>query len=310
MEKKNDTVWLVDLENTGSRWAKAARLFQPGDTVVMFWSGKSCVPDPKDMRAAEGVDYRFVECSNGTPNAMDFQLTAWLGMASEKSPSCGFVILSSDHGYTPLETFFRKYGRDVTLLDPDAAVEAIAAPAATDRNGTEPAPAKDRPEPEQAQIRTADPTREEYIRRLADIGVGGDDARVMSAVLMQSMRLPQNMRKLDTRNRLTNRYGAKDGNARYNAVKSLVHDIAANGPWPKSHEVKTTVADVNVALGKAGVMLRTGVSQKCLNAVKIAASCPAGKERADSLRKSLSRIFSNKQCEKAFAALSKFVPDT
>lgn len=307
MEKKNDTVWLVDLENTGSRWAKAARLFQPGDTVVMFWSGKSCVPDPKEMRAAEGVDYRFVECSNGTPNAMDFQLTAWLGMATEKTPSCGFVILSSDHGYAPLEAFFRKYGRDVTLLDPDAAEEA-----AGDRGRAEPtqAPAKGRQEPEQAQSRTADPTREEYIRRLADIGINGDDARIMSAVLMQSMRLPQNMRKLDTRNRLTNRYGAKDGNARYNAVKGLVHDIAANGPWPKSDEIKTTVADVNVALGKAGIMLRTGVSQKCLNAVKIAASCPAGKERADSLKKSLSRIFANKQCEKAFAALSKFVPDT
>lgn len=307
MEKKNDTVWLVDLENTGSRWAKAARLFQPGDAVVMFWSGKSCVPDPKDMRSAEGVDYRFVECSNGTPNAMDFQLTAWLGMAAEKTPSCGFVILSSDHGYKPLEAFFRKYGRDVTLLDPDAAEEA-----AGDKDRAEPAqaPAKGRQEPEQAQSRTADPTREEYIRRLADIGINGDDARIMSAVLMQSMRLPQNMRKLDTRNRLTNRYGAKDGNARYNAVKGLVHDIAANGPWPKSDEIKTTVADINVALGKAGIMLRTGVSQKCLNAVKIAASCPAGKERADSLKKSLSRIFSNTQCEKAFAALSKFVPDT
>ena len=302
MEKKNNTVWLVDLENTGSRWAKAARLFQPGDTVVMFWSGKSCVPDPKEMRAAEGVDYRFVECSNGTPNAMDFQLTAWLGMAAEKTQSCGFVILSSDHGYKPLEAFFRKYGRDVTLLDPDAAVDALP------DERSEPMPHA--PTQAQAPGQLADPVRAEYIRRLESEGLDSDSVRVVSAILMQSMRLPQNMRKLDARNRLTNRYGAKDGNARYNAVKGLVHDIAANGPWPKSHEVKTTVADVNVALGKAGIMLRTGVSQKCLNAVKIAASCPAGKERTDSLKKSLSRIFSNKQCEKAFAALSKFIPDT
>lgn len=300
MEKKNNTVWLVDLENTGSRCAKAARLFQPGDTVAMFWSGKSCVPDPKEMRAAEGVDYQFVECSNGTPNAMDFQLTAWLGMAAEKTPSCGFVILSSDHGYTPLEAFFRKYGRDVTLLDPDAAVDALP-----DKRSA-PMPNA----PTQAPRQLVDPVRAEYIRRLESEGLDPDSVRVVSAILMQSMRLPQNMRKLDARNRLTNRYGAKDGNARYNAVKGLVHDIAANGPWPKSDEIKTTVADVNVALGKAGIMLRTGVSQKCLNAVKIAASCPAGKERADSLKKSLSRIFSNTQCEKAFAALSKFVPDT
>lgn len=34
--------WLVDLENTGSRWASAANLFRTGDTVVFFWSGKSC----------------------------------------------------------------------------------------------------------------------------------------------------------------------------------------------------------------------------------------------------------------------------
>ncbi len=284
------TCWLVDLENTGGRWEKAARLFQPGDLVAMFWSDKSCVPDVKAMSAVPDVRFLFFECSNGTPNAMDFQLSAWLGRASAMEPDTEFVILSGDNGYGPLKSFMAKFGTRLELVEPDLAKEAME---------QESAP------PER------DPVREAYIEKLKAAGIDGrEDIRILSAILVQSMALPRNMRKLDTRNRLTNRYGAQDGNLRYNAVKDIVHDIAEHGPWPEHGRIPVTPADVNKALGKARVALKTGTVTKALNAVNIASACMGDKARRDSLSKSVNRIFVYKDRKNAFEALSQFLPRT
>lgn len=284
------TCWLVDLENTGGRWEKASRLFQPGDLVAMFWSDKSCMPDIKAMSQVPDVRFLFFECANGTPNAMDFQLSAWLGRASAMEPDTDFVILSGDKGYEPLQAFMSKFGIGLELVEPDQAEEQAA---------QEDAP------PER------DPVRDAYIEKIKSAGVEDrEDVRILSAILMQSMRLPKNMRKLDTRNRLTNRYGAQDGNLRYNAVKDIVHDIAANGPWPAPDAHPVTAADVNKALGKARVALKTGTVNKSMNAVKIASACMGDKARRDSLRKSVNRIFMLHDRNKAFEALSQFLPRT
>lgn len=289
--KTGRTCWLVDLENTAGRWSKASRLFQPGDLVAMFWSDKSCVPDVKAMSGVPGVSYMFFECANGTPNAMDFQLSAWLGRASAEYPEFDFMVLSADKGYGPLTEFMAKFGVSVQMLEPELA-ESAAPPA-------QPA--------EQPQAH--DPVRDVYIEKIKAGGISDrEDIRILSAILMQSMKLPQNMRKLDTRNRLTNRYGAQDGNLRYNAVKDIVHDIAANGPWPRQECQAVTTAEINSALSTGHVMLKTGMASKALNAVKIASACAGDKARRDSLEKSIARIFPLSDRKKAFTALSQFLP--
>lgn len=285
------TCWLVDLENTGGRWEKASRLFQPGDLVAMFWSDKSCMPDVKAMSAVPDVKFLFFECSNGTPNAMDFQLSAWLGRAAAMEPDADFVILSGDKGYEPLQSFLSKFGTVLELVEPDQA--EAAAPGSTDGHDMH------------------DPVRAAYIEKLKAAGVEDrDDVRILSAILMQSMKLPQNMRKLDTRNRLTNRYGAQDGNLRYNAIKDIVHDIAANGPWPEQECQAVTSNDVNNALAKAKIPLKTGMTPKSVNAIKIASACAGSGAMRQSLEKSISRIFPLDYRKKAFDALSQFLPRT
>lgn len=111
--------WLVDLENTGSRWTSAANLFRSGDTVVFFWSSKSCDVAMKALPNAPWLRYMFVQCSNGTLNALDFQLCAWLGHMSTQEPGTSFAILSFDHGYKPLEQFMDYcFNTRVILVDP------------------------------------------------------------------------------------------------------------------------------------------------------------------------------------------------
>lgn len=111
--------WLVDLENTGSRWTSAANLFRSGDTVVFFWSSKSCDVAMKALPNAPWLRYMFVQCSNGTLNALDFQLCAWLGHMSAQEPGTSFAILSFDHGYKPLEQFMDYcFNTRVILVDP------------------------------------------------------------------------------------------------------------------------------------------------------------------------------------------------
>lgn len=290
------TAWLVDLENTGGRWALASRLFRPGDLVAMFWSGKSCTPDLKAMSAVPGVDYEFLECESGTPNAMDFQLAAWLGRISVLEPGADFVILAKDHGYGPLRPFFRRLGVSVQLLDPE---DAASVPEIEPEN---PVPA------DLAKI--ASPVKSAYIEKLRAAGVTDpDDLRITSAILMQSMRLPRNMRKLDARNRLTNRYGAAEGNLRYNAIRHVVHDIADNGPWPERNIPGAAPNDVNTALSKAGIVLKTGQVGKAVNALNIAAACGDAEAAKKSLRSSISRIFAPGCHQKAMSALSPFLPE-
>lgn len=293
------TYWLIDLENTGPRWASAAGLFVPGDTAVIFWSDKTrsdwpldSLPDVPDLR------YIFIKCGNGTPNAMDFQLCAWLGRTSREFPDARFVILSGDKGYAPLESFMgRFYGTDVSLLDPNGA----GAPGHEKNDAT---------------------VRMEYDELLRQSGMSDpDDRRVMAGILMCSMRLPQNRRKLDTRNRLCTKYGSQDGNLRYNAARDVIARIALEGPWPDAAPVpapaaakktapalKMPTADkINRTLSKSGVMLKTGQVAKAQEALARAAACPDGKIAGEQLDASAKTIFQGPYRSKAVLAMRELI---
>lgn len=330
--------WLVDLENTGSRWTGAASLFRPGDTVVFFWSGKSCDVSMKSLPDAPWLRYMFVQCSNGTMNALDFQLCAWLGRMSAQEPRASFAILSFDQGYRPLEQFMDHcFGTRVVLASPVCQDENISnrdpedlseawssqqnnglcmpAPSPAPNNNLHmpvpsPAPNNNLCMPAPSPVPSEDPIRAIYRKKLTDAGLTNpDDLRILSAILMQSMRLAPNMRKLNARNRLASRYGAKDGNQRYNAVKSVIRDIANNGPYPDTEiSYREPVPNnINKALGQAGVALKSGMVAKACNAVVIAQACAGQEAREDSLRKSIARIFPAGQNRNAWAVLSPYL---
>lgn len=308
MNKKN-AVWLVDLENTGGRWAGAAHLFRPGDTVAIFWSDKSCDVNMKSLPSVPGLKYMFVPCSNGTPNALDFQLSAWLGRMSVLEPDAAFVILSKDKGYAPLAQFLeQESGIKVTLVDP--APEARPGAALADSRREQIIPEDPGPGPEPAAEQPMNRVRAIYTDMLRSAGVSGaEDLRVLSAILMQSMQLPQNMRKLDARNRLAKKYGAQEGNLRYNSVKDVIKKIAENGPYPGTSGIEIHADDVNQALSKAGVTLKAGQVAKAVNALKIAVANDDISGARKSLGSSVARIFHPHFNKKAFAALAPFLED-
>ena len=250
----------------------------------------------------------FVQCSNGTLNALDFQLCAWLGHMSAREPCASFAILSFDRGYKPLERFMGHcFGTRVVLADPACQDEDLSNRSQEDPSEARPAPQNNglcKPAPSEDSVRIA------YRKKLTDAGLTNpDDLRVLSAILMQSMQLAPNMRKLDARNRLASRYGAKDGNQRYNAMKGVIRDIANNGPYPN---VEITYREpvpnnINKALGQAGVTLKAGMVAKACNAVIIAQACAGQKAQEDSLRRSTARIFPASQNRNAWAVLSPYL---
>lgn len=148
--------WLIDLENTGRTWTRIIDRLSPGDTVAVFWSGQASkwTVDYGTLSQIPDAGFVFLECETGKPNAMDFQLAAWLGRMSALDPGARFVVVSGDQGYRPLRGFLGRLGVPVAFFDPKAeSPEKPPAPAAVPK---EPAPrAEPRPVPSVEEVRRA-----------------------------------------------------------------------------------------------------------------------------------------------------------
>ena len=116
------TCWLIDLENVGKAWTEILDKAKPGDTVAVFWSNQAAEWSLYYWNLSQIPDIRFMfpQCETGTHNALDFQLTAWLGRMSVLDPDARFVIVSGDRGYRPLRDFLGKRGIPVAFFDPKA----------------------------------------------------------------------------------------------------------------------------------------------------------------------------------------------
>lgn len=269
--------------------------------IAIFWSEKACNLDMKSLPALPGLSYMFVECENSSPNAMDFQICAWLGRMSVTNPDTDFTILSGDKGYAPLTPFMSyQFGVTAYLADPMQTASQ-----------TSPAPAE------------LNPVRSVYESKLGDAGMTDpDDLRILSAILMQSMKLPQNRRKLDTRNRLCTKYGAQEGNLRYNAVKDIIKDIAEHGPYPddlitpaaapvvanskKQLNIPTT-NDVNKALSQGGVTLKTGQVAKAMAALLKAQTAKDINAARNIINTAMNQTFGASYRVKAYNAIIPFL---
>lgn len=286
------TYWLVDLENTHSRWTLASGQFQAGDIVVLFWSPSASKVPLEDVSEHDQVSYKFIKCFNGSHDALDFQLSAWLGRMSILDPSARFVIMSGDHGYEPLVKFLAKAHVDAALTDPSTF--------ATDMTPAVPEPAGDA---------SMDSIWLSYHDKLMAFGVSDpQELSAMSDILYISMQLPQNKRKLGVRNRMMARYGTQEGNLRYNALKELIHEIANDGPYPEPGNTVTTSSldthRMNVALGQAGITLKTGQAAK---AVKAVAEAMRAKSPNDVIYKAVGDIFDKADHQKANRVLRSFL---
>lgn len=115
------TYFLADTENIADRWYGSALDAEPGDIFLLFYSDSSKRRQDFDIFARaslRGVNFRFVKCYNKRENALDFQLTAYLGVLFASHPDDKFVILSRDEGFDPAVLFLRDLGADVWRFAP------------------------------------------------------------------------------------------------------------------------------------------------------------------------------------------------
>lgn len=246
--KKQPSQWLVDLENVGNRWHDILDTAEPGDTVHLFYSDKTVTVKISDLgpASARGLNFRFHACNNGLPNAMDFQMMCALGMLAAANPSDQFVIYTGDNGFKSVLGYLADRNIKCACTGP-------AQPEATPQPAVKIADAE--PMPEQEQYNSL---RLTYLDMCKDAGMTSEDARVMSAILMESMRQPANKRKLDCRNRMIQRWGNTDGGTMYTSLKTMIHSIADEGPWPEA-AAKPAEPPLDAARISALIDSRTGM---------------------------------------------------
>ena len=393
------THYLCDIENIQHRWGRLVPVAQPGDVISLFYSNKtgSIKLNPLGPACLKGIRMDFVQCDNGKPNALDFQLVSSLGFYASTEPvGTEFIIVTGDNGFMSVIDFWARRGINVRVFDPVdlpdfCEPENPAPPAPGPQFGppvfqnplpvvqaeralwvqcpnchsnmnpdeichhcgysfiTGVAPGNFNPPPSEAfmnlpptveqQEQAPEPEppssvtsiRRQYIDMLAEFNLSPDDNRVMAGILIASMRQPQNKRKLDCRNRIRARYGAKRGEALYAAVKNLVHDIARNGPIPppeapdgsdnsqesepeqpaKSNQApsgppgrKPSETTIRQALSATGVKLTDGEVKKLVNVTRHAAG---SKNPAHILSKQVKEVLHDSRSGRVTKMLKFFV---
>ena len=254
------TYFLADTENIADRWYCSALDAEPGDVFLLFYSDRSNKRQGFDIFAQaslRGVNFRFIKCYNKRENALDFQLTAYLGVLFASHPDDRFVILSRDEGFDSAVLFLQDLGADVRRFAPP--VRAVIPAPALARTYDEavlpadPIPATPSGGSLPDDVLAVLPAPKSEIRRFIDslpscdrgvagyyetglleLGVTGErDLAEAVEILYEAMKAPLGARRAATYKAFLHKYGIKDGQARYRPIKDFVAGIAANGPVPE-----------------------------------------------------------------------------
>lgn len=245
------TYYLADTENIADRWRAAASNAASGDMFLLFYtsiSKRNLDFDAFAPASFRGVGFRFIKCYNKRENALDFQLTVYLGMLFASHPDDRFVILSGDGGYDAAVLFLRDLGADVQRIEPDphskvstgsmlsrSYIEAVS-PVAEYRKSPEVPTVPPQPEvrrfinslPDQGRL-----VAEHYEACLAELGFTDQSALDEAVeILYHAMKDPPNTRKAAAYKAFLHKYGVKFGQERYRVIKDFVKAIATNGPLP------------------------------------------------------------------------------
>ncbi|MBS0292439.1 MAG: nucleotide pyrophosphohydrolase [Proteobacteria bacterium] len=117
---------LVDWENVQPDGA-ALQALQPRGSNVWLFHGPQQRVDASSHVAAYGADgVTQVPRSGAGRNALDFQLSYYVGYISARQPEAAFVVVSNDQGYDPMLAHARELGFDARRVEYRKPVAAIA----------------------------------------------------------------------------------------------------------------------------------------------------------------------------------------
>lgn len=111
-------VYLVDTENVANAWMSLLGQLKENDRLVLFYTKKSSKFSFDEMiqinKYADRI--RFIRCGNGTPNALDFQLSAMTGYLYHSFPDEEYILIASDTGYDAMVSFMRSRGQRIKRI--------------------------------------------------------------------------------------------------------------------------------------------------------------------------------------------------
>lgn len=201
-------IFFIDTENVGLRWIFLLEKVNKGDKVLIFYTDKS--PNVSffllNQILTSKARVECIQCTNGSANALDFQLVTELGRRiknSRRNP-CQFIIVSGDKGFDAVVDYwsFRSYD----ILRENCAVDKNL-----DRNLS---------------------VRQNYEQRLKNIPIEDEYIKVLLPILVGGMRKDQKNRKQTIYMGICKKYGVTDGAALYRRILPLVKEIASTGPFP------------------------------------------------------------------------------
>ena len=111
--------FLVDFENVRTDGIKDLNGVQEGDVMVIFYSEncKSITLDVLDSIFTLKLKYSSFKVKVGTKNALDFQLTSYLGyLIGQGDMDTNYYIVSDDKGFEVVADFWKEQGIDVSCI--------------------------------------------------------------------------------------------------------------------------------------------------------------------------------------------------
>lgn len=95
--------FLIDYENESGRALEGISLLglTTWDEIVFFYSRNAARITMELHKELERIQARkqYISIETGTPNALDFQLSSYLGARIQKDPGATYYIVSQDGGY-------------------------------------------------------------------------------------------------------------------------------------------------------------------------------------------------------------------
>ncbi len=110
-------IFLVDTENVSAAWVGLLPIIGKTDELILLYTENT--PHISYPHLEEVLPYcdrlKMMRCGTGT-NALDFQLSSYMGYLMKTNAKTQFYIISNDTGYDPLIPFWGKRDRTVIRM--------------------------------------------------------------------------------------------------------------------------------------------------------------------------------------------------
>lgn len=228
------TVYLVDLENTGEAWVKAAQDCMDCDAIYLFYSvnyGKTSL-DSIGPFLDRGITVRCRKCTAGK-NGLDFQLCSELGYLAARQEDARFIILSNDTGYDVLIGYWDRLGvrvgRRPVLVQSRPSKKKKKAKASVVKKEDMLEKPLEHVGPSKTQCRKAYHAKLRPALHAAE--VTESELNKLVGMCISSSQLDLSRRMFFLYNSCASTYGQKRGIEIYRAGREMLRDIANNGPF-------------------------------------------------------------------------------